>query len=457
MDERSAAWLALLPSDAAIHSDGLPPALVDALGDRVRASGGVWAGWKTHPSDLAAIASHHAAVLLRPVGITPAMLRARGFDWVHAYSVAPTLADARWYIPLGNARASAQAWGLYAPYSRRARLLKRAARLASRMVGADRLGDRLIIAHRGAPSLIQALARMTGAPGQFTVAMAPHWPGARFRVTMQLVDGRGVVLAYAKLGSTPAACAMIRREAEFVDYVNCLGLETVAALPLLGHELLDQGYMMVSAPAPDDAGASGVSLTPRHLDALAEFSSRPGSVTMAALLGDLRRRRMGLQSRISTEWRERFERAMTALDETDGLAEIGTTLAHGDFAPWNIRFDPSGTRLVLFDWERGRRDSPPLWDGFHFLTQIDLILKRQPSPQSVASITAAASTWPATRRLGLAPGHVAALHVAYLLESCLLWFEEHCDSAAAFPPHSQDQSLRAIQLDEAVRSLRQAP
>lgn len=52
-------------------------------------------------------------------------------------------------------------------------------------------------------------------------------------------------------------------------------------------------------------------------------------------------------------------------------------LAHGDFAPWNIKATPQG--WVILDWERGETPGVPGWDWFHFLIQPQvLVLRRSP-------------------------------------------------------------------------------
>ena len=61
-----------------------------------------------------------------------------------------------------------------------------------------------------------------------------------------------------------------------------------------------------------------------------------------------------------------------APDLAPGLKEIegcrvALTLAHGDFAPWNIKATPRG--WVVLDWERGEKPGVPGWDWFHFLIQ----------------------------------------------------------------------------------------
>ena len=50
-------------------------------------------------------------------------------------------------------------------------------------------------------------------------------------------------------------------------------------------------------------------------------------------------------------------------------------LAHGDFAPWNIKVDSAG-RWVVLDWERGQLSGPPAWDWFHFVIQPAILAEK---------------------------------------------------------------------------------
>jgi hypothetical protein len=47
---------------------------------------------------------------------------------------------------------------------------------------------------------------------------------------------------------------------------------------------------------------------------------------------------------------------------------------HGDFAPWNTRLERG--RLFVFDWESAGADVPLVYDGFHFRTQVAILLGR---------------------------------------------------------------------------------
>src|SRR5262249_28337198 len=54
---------------------------------------------------------------------------------------------------------------------------------------------------------------------------------------------------------------------------------------------------------------------------------------------------------------------------------VQATIQHGDFAPWNIKVQPSGDWVVL-DWERGELKGIPGWDWFHYFVQTSILVGR---------------------------------------------------------------------------------
>jgi hypothetical protein len=56
---------------------------------------------------------------------------------------------------------------------------------------------------------------------------------------------------------------------------------------------------------------------------------------------------------------------------------VPTSLAHGDFTPWNLYLGPG--RLHVYDWELSER-LPLLNDVFHFIFQTGVLVKKQPYP-----------------------------------------------------------------------------
>jgi len=92
-------------------------------------------------------------------------------------------------------------------------------------------------------------------------------------------------------------------------------------------------------------------------------------------------------------------------------------LQHGDFAPWNIRVNPSDGRWVVMDWESADPEGLPLWDWFHCQLQ-QWVLVQKLDASRVADRARAALTEASLLRLARAAGlpeNLEAYYAAFLL------------------------------------------
>lgn len=75
---------------------------------------------------------------------------------------------------------------------------------------------------------------------------------------------------------------------------------------------------------------------------------------------------------------ERYKKVTSQLiqlkKELSNISTIYTSLAHGDFTPWNMYID--GEKLYLYDWEQSNTELPLLYDLFHFHFQTGVLSKR---------------------------------------------------------------------------------
>ena len=252
-------------------------------------------------------------------------------------------------------------------------------------------------------------------------------------------------LAYAKYAYQPYAASLLEREGSFTHYVRGLHLEGVAVPDVLRHGALGAGYVLIFAPIAHGSGAAGRVLTARHQAVLLALARQVGSEANAALLSRFSARLKVMAPVLPFEWTTLLTSAADAIVATRGVTELASVLSHGDFVPWNMRTCPDG-RLVLFDWERGQRDQFPLWDGFHFLTQVDITLRRASPRASAARSLEQLSRSDMARILGLSIAQVSALFLAYLADASLQWFE----SEAARGAWSSREA--GISSDQAARS-----
>jgi hypothetical protein len=95
-------------------------------------------------------------------------------------------------------------------------------------------------------------------------------------------------------------------------------------------------------------------------------------------------------------------------------ARFHPALAHGDFAPWNVKVWRG--RWTFLDWERGVLAGLPGWDWFHFVIQPAVLVRREPTLKLLArleQLLASDSFVRYARHAGIS-GAERALALAYL-------------------------------------------
>ena len=78
-------------------------------------------------------------------------------------------------------------------------------------------------------------------------------------------------------------------------------------------------------------------------------------------------------------WRrltEQMGSTLPAAAQEPAETKVVPVIAHGDFAPWNIKVNAG--EWTLLDWERGEMNGMPLWDWLHYLVQPAVLVDKVP-------------------------------------------------------------------------------
>jgi Phosphotransferase enzyme family len=450
MSDGAPAWTQLVPLKAGLELRGLPGDIQSLLEPLGRPSADTLVSWDASPTSLVSLERYAAVVLMRPRAGSADVLRAGGFSRIRQFAVLPDVRRARWYVPVGSRKMAARAWDLYAPETRLGRLVRLGARLITRTLGPSLLGEPLIMAERTVSGLEAAVAQATGREDFDLAIGAPHKHGQRGRLWLLIIDQAGASLAYAKLAYLEQSTRQLVREAAFTQRAVGLSLRTLAVPSVLHAGRLGDGYLMISQSLANASRVRPV-LGSKQMLALSELAAHRGICSTGELLGRLQERCRRLEPDLSADWAARLGRAVGAVASTEGLPGLPTTLAHGDFVPWNMRDLDRDGRLALFDWEQGQQSQFLLWDTFNFLTQVDIVLRRTAPEHSVHATLDRVAASPLARQSELRPTHLRALYLAYLADASVQWFEAHPPSTWAFEiPRTRSQPMRAGMLDAAL-------
>jgi hypothetical protein len=263
--------------------------------------------------------------------------------------------------------------------------------------------------------LEHVLAQALGEP-EVRLAFSLGTSGAYRKLTVQIMTARRAVPAYAKIAEHPLAQGSLAREHDTLIRLSAADAlcgrvpKVLAWFPWGGARVL-----LVTA----GEGKMGSSrLMAGHVEFLLKLQrvfldQQPfeASPMWRRIVATARR----LDSLMPGQWSARYQRALNRLSDTLGVVTLPLSLAHRDFAPWNIRVAPQG--LFVFDWEAATDGTAPLYDVLHFQAIQDALLGR-PFQASLRHIDDVLTTlWPDGR------GYLPELWLAYLTDMGLYYTE----------------------------------
>lgn len=380
MDDRALEWLHFLPADSQFVVDGAPGAFRDLLLHRCGPSGDSFLGWGCSASNLPDLTPYQSVVLVNPRHVKLAGLVAGGFGHIRSFAILPSMADARFMIPLDTPAVSLRGLNLAEPQRVRDSAKKVALLGLARMGLLHNVGDVLILARRS-PSILETRLEELLGRSSLLLALKTGPPKVLRKTTIQVMDSRGEIIAFAKLATSAIARQMVTREASILkELAQCQEIKD--SVPrLLGTMSLESAYLSLLAPGPSRRGPSSFGAEHRaFLTALAASTLRVMPFRQSEMARDLTEKLRLVQPHLSPLWWRRLTGAMDRLDTSLGDRLLPLSTAHRDFGPWNTRLDAQG-RLFVFDWDGARAEMTPLYDmiNFQFTGAVNASHGREPA------------------------------------------------------------------------------
>lgn len=258
--------------------------------------------------------------------------------------------------------------------------------------------------------------------------------GERSKFTIRLMRESGAATLYARVAHEPAAMKVIEHEARVLAALA----RTPAALSapaLVGHGALDApaAYFLAETAGPESV--AGNELSHRHYEFLTHLL-QPGSslaIRQACTATEADWKRLVEEGSDPAD----LDRVRALLDR-HGSVTLPACIAHGDFAPWNIRRQDDGSLFVI-DWEHASLLALPWMDALHFQFQLDATVRRLPGRRVAASLLGVFLS-PQAEGYRAATGFTAdmarPLAALYLLSSL------HAGCVAGRDRHSAGQAIR---------------
>jgi hypothetical protein len=268
------------------------------------------------------------------------------------YYVIPGNYGPRWLIPAGS-RAAAAVLGIWHPYNLSSRMKWYAVRMAAR-AGVLRLIPAVSKVNTSRIGALRwyELCGVRSPAGEMVIFAGNPSPHRKLAVFM-LDDARHIA-AVCKVGLTPSGGQCVLHEAEVLRK-----LEPYRWAPKL-LSVYPELHAAAQAFVPGEMPGRG--FRPEYMDLLCRLPMSGESTSLANVAGELARKLGPYKERIDQLAPGLLERSLGNLD---CVATVRGILAHGDFAPWNMRKNPEAG-YVLVDWEWADFAGLPAYDLLHF-------------------------------------------------------------------------------------------
>ena len=232
-----------------------------------------------------------------------------------------------------------------------------------------------------ATSLVERLRAQFDRP-ELQVAVALGRPRANRKPVLQLIDGDGTTLGFAKLGVDDHTDALVRSEGRFLTEHSQAKPPLLLPQPLLtdtwqGHQLLVVGDLGAGID-----GTGGLGLTASTVSAIASLGPTERATALDSEWWKRTEKRIGdLPPSVGPLLGRCRDRAHDVLSEvSDHTWPFGTW--HGDLARWNAV--QRGDSFVVWDWERASGPVPVGFDAVHAHFQPPVLMDGRSGPEAAS-------------------------------------------------------------------------
>jgi hypothetical protein len=225
-------WLYLFPSGTAC-AVAPSPTVPEWFGQMLRGHAGergdmarprAVVAWGRAWHELADLPKWHGLVAVNCPGVTAKRLEASGFAYARRFAVLPSLANARWFVPLDSGAVASSAFSIYTPARASAHLKKAAVKLAARVRAPLWYRDSVVVASRAVPPLEQAIGGVfPGRTIRLGISAGAPEPAINRKPSAVVLGERGQVLGFVKVAASEVSERIVRHEADMLPALSGRG------------------------------------------------------------------------------------------------------------------------------------------------------------------------------------------------------------------------------------------
>ncbi len=275
------------------------------------------------------------------------------------------LNDGRGYlIPLSSRQAGINGLRLYNVQKLKARIAKKvlAASLNGSFGWALLPKIRMLMRHdvskkeKTELSLLEHLKEIL-AQRNVTFAISLGTPSPHRKPVIEILDDKGEVLGFVKVGWNEATNALVRNEANISRYLSGVSFNSFAVPSMLYAGWWEGRFLCIQSAPAGKIETAPQKLTSQYLSVLEEL--RAFHIRWMPLKESAFWRKLSQQIEIiqNTYHRSILQKGLCRVEEWLCDKVLPFYFCHGDFAPWNAQL--LNGRLFLFDWEYADLEAPP--------------------------------------------------------------------------------------------------
>ena len=275
---------------------------------------------------------------------------------------APDASRPRVLLPAHGRAAAAAVQRFSAALSAREVLQRRALGMVLTCGGARMPSDRIRVVKPGEDHIVALLEDVLGQ--KVSVSLGVGSERANRKPVLGVFDYSGRPVAFAKIGDSPVSASHVLSEVRSLEQVNDRVWDVVEPPQMLAHRnWRGMEVLVMSALRPPAWRGRGI--WPIPVSAADEVSQRFAEEPCPLDATPMWHRCTAVVPTLTDAGvRDQLTEAMECVREAAGDREVDVGGFHGDFTPWNLA--RSGTKVMLWDWERFETGVPRGLDRIHY-------------------------------------------------------------------------------------------
>lgn len=284
----------------------------------------------------------------------------------------PDSRNLRWIIPLANKNLIISSLAMYQPSILKAKLSKQLIIYLTKFGLSDLVIKDKIYLRRNDDEIKKILQRE-----DLHYAIFTGTEGCHRKVTIQVMDGNGIILAYIKVSDSEDINKLLKNEAESLEYLSQFSIKNGLYPKVLYHGKIGDVNALILNTIKNSNSKFSSKLSNDHVVFLIEIFLKTSKVIRfkeSKFSVGLQGRMEALDSYLPDVWKQKYGKVFGYLRKNIGEETLPLGLCHRDFTPWNTFFH--NDKIYVFDWEYAQREYSPLIDILHFIVQDGIFVRK---------------------------------------------------------------------------------